>query len=63
MTVCPVCFYPTKYLPAVFGVPKHLCTNEECGWSGTIAIEVSKEDYENFLEERKKEKLENHDYE
>ncbi len=55
MTVCPVCFHATKYIPAVFGMPQHVCRNEECGWSGTIAVEVSVEDYEEFIKKQQQE--------
>ena len=33
-------------------MPQHACTNPKCGWSGTLAIEVSVEDYMKFVEEK-----------
>ncbi len=38
---------------------KHSCKNEECGWSGTIAIEVSLDDYREFVKQRQQEESEN----
>ncbi len=58
MSVCPACFHPTKYIPAVFGMPQHSCTNEECGWSGTIAVEVNFEDYKEFVKQQQQENAE-----
>ena len=52
VSVCPKCMYPTKYIPAVFGTPQRICTNDDCGWSGTITIEVTREDYEEFMKNR-----------
>ena len=59
VSVCPVCFNPTNYIAAVFGMAQHSCKNEECGWSGTIAVEVSLDDYREFIKQRLQEESEN----
>jgi len=58
VSVCPSCFYPSKYIPAVFGMPRFSCTNEECDWTGIIAVEVSLEDYQELAQKRKQEESE-----
>ncbi len=53
--VCPVCFSPIRRTPQLFFVNNSFhCDN--CGWSGSIIIEVNRDDYEKFLEEKKKER-------
>jgi len=52
LQVCPLCFFPLRKTPTIFSVSQtYHCRNKECGWSGAIAIEVDKEDYNAFLEE------------
>ena len=53
LTVCPICFSPSKPTTEIFIPGHYTCTNKDCGWNGTMAIEVTKEDYEKFREERK----------
>ena len=44
--VCPLCFSPvrSKGLASNF-LTEYACTNPDCGWTGTIVIEVDKEEY------------------
>ncbi len=52
LTVCPICFSPSKPTTEIFIPGHYTCTDKDCGWSGTIPIEVTREDYEKFREER-----------
>ncbi len=52
LTVCPICFSPSKPTTEIFIPGHYTCTNKDCGWNGTIPIEVTKEDYEKFRKER-----------
>lgn len=49
MTVCPKCFSPTKRIPTVFTSSRYSCTNSECGWAGSLVIEVDREEYQEFM--------------
>lgn len=57
LTVCPICFSPSKPTTEIFIPGHYTCSNKECGWNGTIPIEVNKEDYEKFRKEREQSKL------
>ena len=57
LTVCPICFSPSKPTTEIFIPGHYTCSNKECGWNGTIPIEVTKEDYEKFMKEREQTKL------
>lgn len=54
--VCPHCFSPSKITNADIFQTEYACTNEECGWTGLLAIEVLQEDYKEFQEKQKQEK-------
>ena len=49
ITVCPKCFSPSKMTPGFFIASSYSCENPDCGWTGTLAIEVDIEDYQKFL--------------
>ena len=49
IVVCPVCFSKTENKSSIFRT-FHKCSNSECGWEGSITIEVSVEDYEKHKE-------------
>ncbi len=49
VTVCPICFYVSRNESSIFS-PYFSCTNSECGWSGSIPIEVSNEDYDKHMQ-------------
>jgi hypothetical protein len=52
LTVCPKCFSPSKMTPGFFIASSYSCENPECNWTGTLAIEVDREDYKEFLEKQ-----------
>ena len=52
MTVCPLCFSPSKITNADIFTVYYACTSESCKWEGTLPIEVSKEDYAKFKQEQ-----------
>ncbi|GAH51028.1 unnamed protein product [marine sediment metagenome] len=52
LTVCPKCFSITKMTPGLFISSSYSCENPECGWTGTLAIEVDRTDYQEFLEKQ-----------
>ncbi|MHA1550985.1 MAG: hypothetical protein ACTSQC_03490 [Candidatus Heimdallarchaeaceae archaeon] len=52
LTVCPKCFSPSKMTPGFFIASSYSCENPECSWTGTLAIEVDREDYKEFLEKQ-----------
>jgi len=56
ITVCPICFSPTVSQSGLFN-RKYVCTNENCNWEGSLAIEVSAEDYKQFVKKREEDSL------
>ena len=38
--------------PGFFIASSYSCENPECSWTGTLAIEVDREDYKEFLEKQ-----------
>ena len=52
ITVCPLCFSPSKITNADIFTVIYACTDEKCNWEGTIPIEVSKEDYAKFKQKQ-----------
>jgi hypothetical protein len=53
LTVCPKCFSPTKISTADIFSKEFACTSEKCGWIGSLAIEVQRDDYREFVKKRK----------
>ncbi|MHA1867917.1 MAG: hypothetical protein ACTSVB_03080 [Candidatus Heimdallarchaeaceae archaeon] len=53
--VCPICFSIVKRSPQIFDVNSTFhCTNSDCGWSGSFAVEVDIDDYKQFLVDKQK---------
>lgn len=52
LTVCPKCFSPSKMTPGFLIASSYSCENPECSWTGTLAIEVDREEYKEFLEKQ-----------
>ncbi|MBY9002161.1 MAG: hypothetical protein KGD64_14670 [Candidatus Heimdallarchaeota archaeon] len=52
LTVCPKCFSTTKMTPGLFISASYTCSNHECGWVGTLGIEVDRQEYMEFLEKQ-----------
>ncbi|MHA1304376.1 MAG: hypothetical protein ACTSQE_01015 [Candidatus Heimdallarchaeaceae archaeon] len=51
--VCPQCFSILKRTPQIFDFNQNFhCSNEDCGWTGSFAIEVNINDYEKFMKDR-----------
>ncbi len=54
--VCPHCFYPLRNIEHFLSMNiKYICTNDDCGWKGALAIEVLVEDYKKEFKGRLKE--------
>ena len=51
LTVCPRCFSPTKLTPGFFS-SSYSCENLDCGWVGSLVIEVDRTEYQEFLEKQ-----------
>ncbi|MHA1205438.1 MAG: hypothetical protein ACTSRR_12480 [Candidatus Heimdallarchaeaceae archaeon] len=51
--VCPICFSIVKRSPQIFDVNNTFhCTNSDCGWSGSFAVEVDINEYKQFIKDR-----------